>query len=292
MGNDSYELIAVATEPFPLKRYNARMADVVVTALFGQYEKLNELRVSKDIDTEYVCFTDDLNLKSKSWNIVPINIQAIADPIRKSRFIKMFCHRYFPQGSRVLYIDNSVELTMSPKRILDSWLMDQNLAFMDHSERRTVRNEFLLCSIYGLDKQEIIYSQYRHYKTLYPNILEEKPLWGGMIARKNNIEVEKFMATWWQLYSEHSRRDQLCINLASTLSGVAIRRVMGRNSRSEWHVWPTSQERKVEIRDNIRNRKYRKLKYIVNALFYSYRYFEVSSLKIATNSINERTGQK
>ena len=45
---------------------------IVYTALFGKYDKLLEIpRMNKHID--YVCFTNDKDLTSKTWDIIYVN---------------------------------------------------------------------------------------------------------------------------------------------------------------------------------------------------------------------------
>ena len=45
---------------------------IVYTALFGKYDKLLEIHnINKHID--YVCFTDNKDLTSKTWNIIYVS---------------------------------------------------------------------------------------------------------------------------------------------------------------------------------------------------------------------------
>ena len=76
----------------------------------------------------------------------------------------MLGHRYFPEGTRTLYIDNTVKLKVDGSIVLDDWLKESDIAFMRHYSRKTVRGEFFVCSAYGLDSQELIHKQFRFYK--------------------------------------------------------------------------------------------------------------------------------
>ena len=126
--------------------------DVVFTALFGQYESLNELMISKNSTTRYICFTDDPLLSSKTWEIKVVAPNAPEFPARSSREIKLLGHKFFPEGTRSLYIDNTVRLKVDGSIVLDEWLRNSKIAFMRHYSRKTVRGEFFICSAYGLDK--------------------------------------------------------------------------------------------------------------------------------------------
>jgi hypothetical protein len=247
--------------------------DVVFTALFGHYETLNEVEISKNPETRYICFTDDSSLSSKTWEIMVVKSKIQGDPSRASREIKMLGHNLFPIGTRSLYVDNTVKLKVDGSVVLDSWLQKSDIAFMRHYSRKTLRSEFFICSAYGLDSQDKIWDQYKYYKKYYPHVLKERPYWGGMIARVSSAETHKFMATWKQQFDTFTKRDQLGINVSSIISGVPIATIDGENNRSDWHEWPVHTNRKVQMRDKTSGRSFRKLRIIINGLRYGYRYY-------------------
>jgi hypothetical protein len=250
-----------------------RNHDVVFTALFGSYESLNEIGISRDSKTRYVCFTDDSSLTSDTWEVVAVNFDRQMDPARRSREIKMLGHKFFPQGTRSLYIDNTVRLRVDGSIILDDWLKDADVAFMRHYSRKTVRGEFFACSAYGLDDQELILKQFKYYRENYSSVLAQRPHWGGMIARVNSIQTDKFMETWKEQFDTFTRRDQLSINISSIISGIPIKTIAGENDSSKWHEWPVHNNRKIGVRDKTSGRRYRKLRILLNGLRYGYRFY-------------------
>ena len=240
--------------------------DVVYTALFGDYESLNENRFEQMPTTRYICFTDNKNLKSVTWEIY--FIQHNTNPKIASRQVKMFGHRFFPKNTRLLYIDNTVQLKVDGSIVLDEWLENSQLSFMAHSKRKTVRGEFFMCAAYGLEKQKILRDQYNIYLKTNPKILKEKPFWGGMIARLNNEDVDNFMTVWFREYKNNAKRDQLALNMTkfSTRSKIGI--LKASNSNSKWHRWPVINNRKYENRDTTSTKRYRKMIILFNGLFY------------------------
>jgi hypothetical protein len=254
--------------------------DVVFTALFGSYETLNELEILKEAETRYVCFTDDPKLLSKTWEVILVEPAIKGHPSRVSREIKMLGHMYFPVGTRALYIDNTVRLKVDGSIILDSWLANAEIAFMRHYSRKTVRDEFFICSAYALDSQEKIWSQFKYYRQNYPQVLRDRPHWGGMIARINSESATKFMEVWKTQFDTFSRRDQLSINVSSVISGVGIRTIEGRNDSSDWHVWPVHTNRITTMREEQSEHAFRKLRIIINAVRYGYRFYIPSWLVI------------
>lgn len=247
--------------------------DVVFTALFGGYENLNELLIVKNLNTRYVCFTDDPLLTSETWEIMHVESQNKDNPTRASREIKFFGHKHFPEGTRSLYIDNTVRLRVDGAVVLEDWLKETDIAFMRHYSRKTVRGEFFICSAYGLDEQERIWKQYKYYKQNYPAVLQQSPYWGGMIARVNSAKTDKFMETWKAQYDAFTKRDQLSINASSMISGVKIVTVDSENDSSKWHEWPIHTNRQNLMRDKTSGRRFRKLKIIYNGLRYGYRFY-------------------
>ena len=255
------------------------LRDIVFTALFGKYETLNELVIEKGPNCRYVCFTDDSTLRSETWEIVVVKSSLQESPSRSSREIKMLGHRYFPAESRTLYIDNTVKLKGDGSRVLDFWLKDGDLAFMRHYSRRTVRGEFFACSCYGLDEQDKIWNQYNFYRQNFRKILRNRPYWGGMIARVNNSQADKFMKTWNDQFNQYTRRDQLSINVSEHLSGVSIKTIEGGNDSSEWHDWPIHSNRNTNMRETFSGKRFRKIRIIVNGFRFGI-YFYVPALRV------------
>lgn len=250
-----------------------KQQNVVFTALFGQYESLNELTILKDPSTRYVCFTDDSSLTSKTWEVIVVESKIRENPARSSREIKMLGHKFFPEGTKSLYVDNTVRLKVDGSIVLEKWLEESNIAFMRHYSRKTVRGEFFACTAYGLDDQSKIWNQFKYYKQNYPAVLKQRPHWGGMIARVNSTETDRFMETWKQQFDKFTKRDQLSINVSSIISGVKIATIDGENDSSEWHEWPVHTNRNTIMRDKTSGRRFRKLRIIINGLRYGYRFY-------------------
>ena len=250
-----------------------RGRDIVFTALFGGYEELNELKINLTSNTRYICFTDSKQVTSESWEVVVVEPYDLESSARSSRYIKMFGYSYFPRDTRSLYIDNSVELKVDGKEILDNWLGVSAIAMLRHTDRKTVRGEFFACASYGLDDQDKLKSLFCFYRQNYPDILRERPYWGGMIARLNCPETDRIMSNWHELFSQFSKRDQLSINLASKISKVSITEIPEKNSFSTFHKWPVINSRDYSMRDSTSVKRNRKLKIIFNSIFYGLRFY-------------------
>ena len=85
---------------------------IVYTALFGKYDKLLEIHnMNKHID--YICFTDNKDLTSRTWNIIYVNddkdIENL-DNAEKNRYIKILSHKYISKewDLQVLHLQQNV----------------------------------------------------------------------------------------------------------------------------------------------------------------------------------------
>ena len=139
---------------------------------------------------------------------------------------------------------------------------------------RLIRKNFRYYNVScKLDDQIKIWNQYRYYLRNFPSVLSERPHWGGMIARVDSSETDKFMETWKEQFDNFTRRDQLSINVSSMISGVAIKSIKGENDASIWHEWPISSNRQLQMRDKTSGKSFRKARIIINGIRFGYRFF-------------------
>jgi hypothetical protein len=217
----------------------------VYTCLFGNYEDLNEQEIVHDSNMDFFCFTDNPKLKSNTWKIIPVAPLFPYDLARSSRLYKTCPHRVLRDYSASIYIDNSVILRKNPESIFDDLLpAGINLAMFHHSFRETVIDEFNEVIILQLDNINTILEQLNSYSLSRPNVLREKPYWGGFIIRNHLDEnVINTMETWFSHILRYSRRDQLSINYVLSDCGYEIHTINLDNHTSEYHYWPQKNNR-------------------------------------------------
>ncbi|HEY0258755.1 MAG TPA: glycosyltransferase domain-containing protein [Lacisediminihabitans sp.] len=217
---------------------------IVYTALIGRYEQLNEQPIAASSDIDFVCFTDDPDLRSTSWSIRLIEPRFPLDSIRSARYLKVLGYQLFPDHDETLWIDNSVRLTVDPRELLGRWLADADIALPHHSYRTSVIGEFDAVATDGYDDPARVYEQLIHYSTLRPAVLHEQPYWTALLARRRTAAVSEAMRLWNDHILRYSRRDQLSINFVLDAAKVAVTAVDIDNMSSEWHEWPIRVDRK------------------------------------------------
>jgi F0F1-type ATP synthase membrane subunit b/b' len=219
---------------------NARR--VVYTTLFGGYEQLNDGQAASP-SIPFICFTDDPGLTSDRWEIRLVTPEFPFDLIRSQRIIKFRGHEALDGFDETLYIDNSVSLRSDANTLLDEWLANADVAIPLHSFRRSVAAEFAEVVATGLDDAQRVYEQFDHYAATQPEVLDARPLWSGMIARRPTPQVRAAFLHWLDQVLRYSRRDQLSARVAFATSGITLHEIEIDNQVSPWHEWPVNLER-------------------------------------------------
>ncbi|WP_344068115.1 glycosyltransferase domain-containing protein [Microbacterium sediminicola] len=223
------------------------MKTCVYTVLLGGYDALLPQPTAESSDADFLCFTDDPNLTSDTWQIVLVEPRYPQDLHRSSRVYKILGHERLDAYDATLYVDASVLLKRDPVAIVEDWLsLGHDMALVEHSYREQVVDEFDEVVRLNYDDRGRVYEQLLDYADAYPDVLEAKPHWGGMLARRSSPAVAGAMRLWFDHVLRYSRRDQLSLMLALCHGGVNYRSIEIDNFDSELHTWPVIENRKVD----------------------------------------------
>ncbi len=225
------------------------MALCVYTALTDGYETLNEQPAAALSGIPFICFTDNPSITSGSWQIRPLHRMFERDGYRSQRAYKLRPHAVLPEFAMSLYIDNSVLLKVPPEQVFAAFAPAGGLSLPAHSFRATLLEEFLEVARDGLDDPTVIAEQLALYRTLYPEILAERPFWNGILLRDHrNPTMIAAMELWLAQVCRYSRRDQLSAPVAFTRAGLRPCMMLIDNHDSWFHSWPHVQTRRPELR--------------------------------------------
>lgn len=216
---------------------------VVYTALIGGYEVLREQPLAEQSDIPFICFTDDPDLRSDTWDVRLVEPSLEMDPTRSARGLKIVGHDQLEGVEESLWIDARVELRVDPHAILDDWLDGTDLAAARHSFRPDIVSEFHAVLVGGLDDASRIYEQLTHYTVLDSEALLADPPWTALLARRHTSSVGAAMQTWWHHVLRYSRRDQLSLVHVLRAAGLPLRLVELDNYESDVHRWHGGQGR-------------------------------------------------
>ena len=215
------------------------MTSVVFTALFGPTEALLEQSVSRRSQTRFICFTDNPSLRSDSWEIVLVEPLFEMDPRRSQRHIKICGHEKLHEFDEWLYMDNTVRLKVPPEHILEHWLKGADWTAISHDHNATLWEEFEANISLQKDTAERLNEQVADYSRFYARLLQERPVWNGMFARRNTEEVMSASKLWFYHVLRYSARDQLSLLIAlDQFPDIRFKRLDERVRSSRWHDWP------------------------------------------------------
>lgn len=185
---------------------------VVYTCISGNYEKLKEVKVINS-EIDYVCFTNNKTLTSKTWQIreIPECLDDL-DETRKARCIKILPHIFLPEYDISLWIDGNIEIKGDLIEFINDHINKSDFMTTKHPDRICVYDESSAVIKQKKDDEKIVKRQMEHYKNqLYPE--KYGMVQTNILLRKhNNIDVINLCNDWWNEVLKHSKRDQLSFN--------------------------------------------------------------------------------
>jgi hypothetical protein len=221
----------------------------VYTALTGRYETLNEQPAARNAAIPFICFSDDPEQTSETWQIRPLHRILPADSVRSQRDYKLRPHRYLPDFDISLYIDNAVLLRAAPEAVFATADLTTGLSLLAHSYRKTLLDEFARVADRKLDDPARIAEQLAYYQAEHPEILTQRPFWGAILLRDHrNATLIAAMEFWFAQVLRYTRRDQLSSRIAFAKAGLIPQTLHFDNCKSWFHTWPHETARKHDMR--------------------------------------------
>lgn len=200
-----YERVEQKTQKYSLKEKKI----VIYTGIFGKYDVLQEpLYIDKNVD--YICFTDDKNLKSEKWEIRVVECEQknMALEVRK---YKCLPHHFLSDYDVSVWLDARMQIKDSFFDYILENMRDTGMLFFPHSERDCVYEEGAACIAQHKGSiNKIINQLYKYCSEGYP---EHNGLYcGGCIVREHNkIDIIKVMEDWYEEILCTSARDQISL---------------------------------------------------------------------------------
>lgn len=192
---------------------------IVYTCITGGYDTLHEIKyLSPNID--YICFTDNLNLKSDTWKIIPLpnDIKLINSKVKQQRLIKILPHKYIPNASDYeasLWVDGNIEIVGDLNDFFLKYDISKKFLYVNkHPSRDCIYREQIAVIRYKKDTFENTNPQINRYRD------EGFPEHYGLgetniLLRKHNDKCcIKTMDLWANELKNGSHRDQLSFNYA------------------------------------------------------------------------------
>ena len=185
---------------------------VVYTAIFGPYDDLKKPEYIND-DWDYVCFTDNKELKSDIYTIKYIE-PLFENSTKNARMFKLLSHIFLVGYDYSLWVDGSVKIR---GKNIDDLITDLNkkrqyLSIHSHIKRDCIYDEAMACILADKAHPAEVIKQVRHYKQ--ESFPEKIGLVESAEILRNHKEekTQQLNQAWWEVLDQFSIRDQLAFN--------------------------------------------------------------------------------
>ena len=224
-----------------IPRHEKKLA--VVSCITGDVDNVIEEQATNNAD--FIMFTDNPKLKSKTWKIVQLPPAIFKDSRRQARMVKWLIHKFVPEYEYTLWIDSNVQLRTPVIELIRSYLYKNDIAVFKHKDRNCVYEEAKDCLLQKLDYDDIITEQMANYAT------EDYPKDNGLtettvVLRRHTKEIEQFNEALWAELCLHSKRDQLCFDYMVWKLGLKVENFPGVLQRQD--IKPDTSEHFIKIK--------------------------------------------
>lgn len=189
---------------------------VVYTCITGGYDTLIDPKwISEGFD--YICFTDNADIKSDVWQIRPLpkETEGLSN-VKKQRYVKINPHKHLSDYDLSIWVDGNVELKGNLNDFVKETIKDDCSVYVPkHPSRNCIYTEARIVLRMKKDKFENIDPQIKRYeKEGFPknNGLLQSNI---MLRKHNKKDCIKLMEFWFNELKDGSHRDQLSFNYAS-----------------------------------------------------------------------------
>ena len=176
---------------------------------FGIYENYDSLKTNvSEKNVDYICFTNNPELKSSQHKIVHIDIEN-DDPKKTQRKYKVLPHLFLKDYEYSLYIDGHISIKKPIYEKAMKLFNNGNFICRNHPKRNCIYEEAKVVIKIKKEKENIVNNQIKRYREV--NFPKNYGLTaaGVMFRKHNEKDVINTLNTWWEEISENSYRDQL-----------------------------------------------------------------------------------
>ncbi len=187
------------------------MKKCVYNVIIGDYDTLMEIPVITP-DWDYICFTDNPNLKSKTWDIRIVENVGNLENRKFSRSIWRRPHIFLKDYDISISIGGQSYPNCNLDKFINKFLPDDiDLVLHDRGIRKGTYHEAQKCISKKKDNPDTIRAQMNRYRKA--GLPEDTGIFSGgvIIQRHNNPGAPEHFDKWWEEIEKGSYRDQLSL---------------------------------------------------------------------------------
>lgn len=196
--------------PYTIPNGNCQVNRLAIyTALTGDYDNVQEVLYKED-GVDYILFTNNPNLKSKTWKVVLVDSEL--DNVLLSREIKMLPHKYLgTEYDASIYIDANAVIYGELSQLVNYLHDGKTFAVSRHRERSMVSEELDTLVAMNRISADVATNQYQQY--ISEGFVDNMPLLEcGLLVRKHSDKkLQHLMALWFCEFANKIRRDQISL---------------------------------------------------------------------------------
>lgn len=182
----------------------------VYTSVYGGYDWLKSQPKIPGVD--YVCFTDNADLRGDPWRIVVRPPPRYEHPRLSAKYFKMLSHRVLREYRYTVWIDGSVTIRDQgfPEALL-SYAEDSGFALFRHPDRSCIYDEAEYSIAMPKYRGQSINEQVSYYESQgYPR--KNGLFAGGLLARDSSRRrVRRLCRHWLRENVRWTYQDQLSL---------------------------------------------------------------------------------
>ena len=181
---------------------------VIYTAFTGDYDTLKHPEVIDD-NCDYICFTDNPDLESDLWKIIPME-ESILDNNRKAKQYKLLPHKYLKDYKYSFWLDGTFKIKGSIREYIYRHIRaDSKMLVVVHTERDCVYEEYKASKIIPRYPRAVMEEQIEYYRSQGFPEHYGLGVMGALFRQHNDPNVIKVMDDWWDENIKYTNQDQL-----------------------------------------------------------------------------------
>ncbi len=217
------------------------MKIVIYTAVFGNKDELKmPSGYSNDRNIDYLCFTDNAEMKSDFYQIV-LQKRKFKDICKNARFYKIKGFNGIEKYDVAIWHDANITIRHNKIQNLIHYLQNADFATFKHPERNCVYEEGLACIRYNKDYAIRIFMQMiLFYLFHYPKqagLFET----GIFVTNVKKFKLKRIHNYWWKWVKHLSRRDQLSLNISALKTNATYRYLPGCGMKNSFSIFRNHQ---------------------------------------------------
>lgn len=180
--------------------------NLIYTVIFGKRDWLKD-PVCMTSNCDYLCLTDDPDLKSNIWKIVVIKPKQLH--VKKPIELMIKSHEYAKNYEHSLYVAGNIRIN---KLVIFEFLKDFDIALKRHNIRYNILEESKKIlsnkNLYKKEDLDSLRKQVEDYSI--EGFPTDKGLWDtSIIFRKTGKNLENFENLWYSQIEKYNSFDQI-----------------------------------------------------------------------------------